>query len=47
MWVLDAYTKWQSINVDDSGGLQMAQMDTEDVSAKEDNIENLNELMES
>jgi alpha-ketoglutaric semialdehyde dehydrogenase len=47
MWVIDAYTKWQSINVDDSGGLQMAQMDTEEVSAQDENIESLNELMDN
>jgi aldehyde dehydrogenase (NAD+) len=31
IWVLDAYTKWHAINQDDSGGLQLAQMDTEEV----------------
>jgi len=31
VWVIDAYTKWHAINTDDSGGLQLAQMDTEEV----------------
>ncbi len=31
IWVIDAYTKWHCINIDDSGGLQLAQMDVEEV----------------
>ena len=31
IWVIDAYTKWQCVNIDDSGGLQLAQMDVEEV----------------
>lgn len=33
IWVIDAYTKWQCVNIDDSGGLQLAQMDVEEVAA--------------
>ncbi|MDZ4677577.1 MAG: aldehyde dehydrogenase family protein [Oligoflexia bacterium] len=29
VWVIDAYTKWQAVNVDMSGQLQLAQIDTE------------------
>ncbi len=29
VWVIDAYTKWQAVNVDMSGHLQLAQIDTE------------------
>jgi len=31
VWVIDAYTKWHAVNVDDSGGLQLAQIETEGV----------------
>lgn len=31
IWVIDAYTKWHAVNIDDSGALQLAQMDTEAV----------------
>jgi acyl-CoA reductase-like NAD-dependent aldehyde dehydrogenase len=34
IWVIDAYTKWQAVNVDLSGKLQLAQMDTEYVEEK-------------
>lgn len=34
IWVLDAYTKWQAVNIDDSGGLQLAQIETESVEGK-------------
>jgi aldehyde dehydrogenase (NAD+) len=34
IWVLDAYTRWQSVNIDDSGGLQLAQIETAQVAAK-------------
>lgn len=30
IWVIDAYTKWQCVNVDLAGKLQLAQMDPED-----------------
>ena len=30
IWVLDAYTRWQSVNVDLAGKLQKAQIDLED-----------------
>ncbi|MBB5955930.1 aldehyde dehydrogenase (NAD+) [Saccharothrix tamanrassetensis] len=33
MWVLDQFTRWQSMNWDYSGSLQKAQMDTPDVEA--------------
>ena len=33
MWVLDQFTRWQSMNWDYAGKLQKAQMDVEDVSA--------------
>lgn len=29
IWVLDAYTKWQSVNVDSAGRLQLAQIDVD------------------
>jgi aldehyde dehydrogenase (NAD+) len=29
VWVIDAYTRWHGVNIDDSGALQLAQMDTE------------------
>lgn len=35
IWVIDSYTKWQAVNVDLSGKLQLAQMDTEYVEEKE------------
>jgi aldehyde dehydrogenase (NAD+) len=31
IWVIDAYTRWQSVNVDLSGALQKAQIDLKDV----------------
>lgn len=34
IWVIDAYTKWHAVNVDLSGKLQLAQMDTEYVEEK-------------
>lgn len=43
VWVIDAYTKWQAVNIDDSGGLQLAQMDVEEVDGGE--AENLAELI--
>lgn len=43
IWVVDAYTKWQAVNIDDSGGLQLAQIETEGVSTGA--AENLDELM--
>ncbi|MHB8510451.1 MAG: aldehyde dehydrogenase family protein, partial [Candidatus Dormibacteria bacterium] len=33
VWVLDQFTRWQSMNWDYSGHLQKAQMDTADISA--------------
>ncbi len=33
VWVIDAYTRWHAVNVDDSGGLQLAQIETEEVAA--------------
>jgi alpha-ketoglutaric semialdehyde dehydrogenase len=35
IWVIDAYTKWQAVNVDMSGKLQLAQIDTEFAGAPE------------
>lgn len=35
VWVIDAYTRWQAVNVDDSGGLQLAQIETEQVEGGE------------
>ncbi|CAN5178127.1 aldehyde dehydrogenase family protein [soil metagenome] len=35
VWVIDAYTKWQCVNIDDSGGLQLAQIETESVTDAE------------
>jgi aldehyde dehydrogenase (NAD+) len=29
VWVIDAYSKWQAVNVDMSGKLQLAQIDSE------------------
>jgi aldehyde dehydrogenase (NAD+) len=29
IWVIDAYTRWHCVNIDDSGGLQLAQIETE------------------
>jgi acyl-CoA reductase-like NAD-dependent aldehyde dehydrogenase len=29
IWVIDSYTRWQAVNIDLSGKLQLAQMDTE------------------
>ena len=31
VWVIDAYTRWHCVNIDDSGGLQLAQIETEEV----------------
>ena len=31
IWVIDAYTQWQCVNVDLNGQLQLAQMDTEEL----------------
>jgi len=36
MWVLDQFTRWQSMNWDYAGVLQKAQMDTEDAAADAD-----------
>ena len=36
VWVIDSYTKWHAVNVDLSGKLQLAQMDTEYVEEKEE-----------
>ncbi|MCG3173145.1 MAG: Aldehyde dehydrogenase, thermostable [Myxococcota bacterium] len=33
VWVIDAYSRWQAVNADYSGGLQLAQIDTETVEA--------------
>jgi aldehyde dehydrogenase (NAD+) len=33
IWVLDAYTRWQAVNVDLSGRLQKAQIDVADANA--------------
>ena len=33
MWVLDQFTRWQSLNWDYAGKLQKAQMDTPDLPA--------------
>ena len=35
IWVLESYTYWQGINEDVSGKLQLAQMDTNYITAKE------------
>ncbi|MEK7432512.1 MAG: aldehyde dehydrogenase family protein [Cyanobacteriota bacterium] len=35
IWVIDSYTKWHAVNVDLSGRLQLAQMETEYVEEKE------------
>jgi aldehyde dehydrogenase (NAD+) len=35
IWVLDAYTRWQAVNVDLAGKLQKAQIDLESESSKE------------
>ncbi|MDX2176482.1 MAG: aldehyde dehydrogenase family protein [Candidatus Sumerlaeia bacterium] len=43
IWVLDAYTRWHAVNIDDSGGLQLAQIDTETVNKGE--AEDLSPLM--
>jgi hypothetical protein len=34
MWVIDAYTKWQAVNADLSGHLQLAQIDSENVTSQ-------------
>jgi aldehyde dehydrogenase (NAD+) len=43
VWVIDAYTRWHCVNIDDSGGLQLAQMDTEEAHGRE--AEDLSELV--
>ncbi len=43
IWVLDAYTRWQSVNVDLAGQLQKAQIDLADAGAPE--VPTLNELL--
>jgi len=45
IWVIESYTKWQAVNIDLSGKLQLAQMDTEYVQEKE-NL-NFNEFLKS
>ena len=35
IWVIDAYTRWHCVNIDDSGGLQLAQMDTEEAASRQ------------
>ncbi len=42
VWVIDSYTRWQAVNIDLSGKLQLAQMDTEYVEEKTEN--NLSEF---
>jgi len=44
IWVIDSYTKWHAVNVDDSGGLQLAQMDTEGVNPE--GADDLSSLMD-
>jgi aldehyde dehydrogenase (NAD+) len=44
IWVLDSYTYWQAVNVDDSGGLQLAQIGTESLAGDEVAQEQLNTL---
>jgi alpha-ketoglutaric semialdehyde dehydrogenase len=34
VWVIDAYTQWQAVNDEYSSGLQLAQMDTENLDSK-------------
>jgi len=36
MWVLDQFTRWQSMNWDYAGRLQKAQMDVAQLAADED-----------
>ena len=36
IWVVDAYTRWQAVNVDLSGKLQKAQMDVVEIDADPD-----------
>lgn len=36
IWVLDSYTYWHAVNVDDSGGLQLAQIGTESLIGSEE-----------
>lgn len=42
VWVIDAYTRWHAVNIDDSGGLQLAQIETEE--AAEGKAEDLSGL---
>ncbi|MFN8674268.1 MAG: aldehyde dehydrogenase family protein [Candidatus Sericytochromatia bacterium] len=44
IWVIDSYTKWQAVNIDLSGRLQLAQMETEYVEEKKE--ENYSEIFE-
>ena len=36
IWVIESYTYWHAVNDDLSGSLQLAQMDTEDLSSQQD-----------
>jgi hypothetical protein len=36
IWVIDAYSKWQAVNVDMSGKLQLAQIDSETATSHSD-----------
>lgn len=44
IWVLDSYTHWQAVNIDDSGDLQLAQIATEYLSGNEASQAQLNKL---
>lgn len=35
IWVVESYTRWHCVNIDDSGGLQLAQIETEEVAGGE------------
>ncbi|MCC6547329.1 aldehyde dehydrogenase family protein [Candidatus Sumerlaeota bacterium] len=43
VWVVDSYTRWHAVNIDDSGGLQLAQIETEETG--EGKAEDLSELV--
>ncbi len=43
IWVLEAYTRWQAVNDDHAGRLQLAQMETQDL--RSNSILNLSELL--
>jgi len=43
MWVVDAYTKWQAVNADLSGHLQLAQIDSENVKIQTTSTSNLSD----